>query len=271
MTVLALRVSYLAARGLGACAAAAAFAAPAQGADFPIGLRNADRGAIELSRQPSGETAFTAAAGRAPQISKAITVGLAHENDEDGSHALTTPFLFDYRNNRWEFLLSGDGFTRAVSDGKTASGLADLAAVAQYAVSLAPNWIVLPGLGLGVPVGGHVGSRHLSEVGQLLTVVSPTEKWTLGAGGIVSRSGGSPPGVNSYGTALLAKAQYKIDDDRAAIVSFKRGYKRGAGGGSVVAAEFDFPFFFKRPAALVAAQGLSRGKRNTAIEFDIQF
>lgn len=268
-----MRVSILLARlvawrGIGAIVVAGASVQPVLGADFPIGLRRIDRSAVDLSQQAAAGYSFTAAD---QQPTKSITIGLAHENDQDGSHSLTTPFALEYKLLPWDFLLTGDGFTRATSAGKPSSGPADVMSIAQYKIGLTGSWVLQPGLGLTLPVGGHNGSKQLSEAALLTLAVSPSTHVGLSGTGVVARTPAAPPGVSSYGSAFIAKGAYKQDDDHVALLLFKRSYKRGAGGGSVVSAEYDFPLLSWLSGSLVATQGLSRGQRNTTIELDLSF
>lgn len=241
-------------------------------ADFPIGLRRADQAAVAMSRLARrADLAALPTPPPPPPPEKTIVVGLAWEHDQDGSHAVTTPFLFDYLDGPWEFAISGAGYTHAVSGDKTLSGVADVDLAGQYAFAVADGWSVTPGLGVTVPVGGEVGTRHLAETGQLLLAFSPDAQWTILAGGTVSHSGGAPPGVSAYSNAFLAKARYTSDATHVAFIAFKRSYTRGAGGSSTVIAEIDLPWATTKGVALSVSQGLSSGKRFTAIEFDLAF
>jgi hypothetical protein len=240
------------------------------GADFPIGLRRADLAAIAQSR-PRGQVDLVAMTVAAPPPIKSITLGLAYEDDQDGSHALTTPFLLDYLSDAWEFAVSGDGYTHATSSDKTLSDFGDVDLAAQYAFALADGWSVTPGLGFTLPAGGRVGTRHLAETGQMLAAFSPNAQWTILVGGFVRHSGDAPSGISAYSDAVLAKALYAWDNSHAAFVAFKRDHTRGDGGSSAVIAEVDFPSASTTGAAISVSHGLSRGKRYTTIEFDLSF
>jgi hypothetical protein len=241
----------------------------AQGADFPIGLRLRDQNTIELLRQGTTQRSFQASAEGEPV--KSVTLGLAYEKDQDGGHSVTTPFLFDYASGSWEFMFSGDGYTWATFGAEHKSGFADLAPFAQYMLPLNSQMALLPGLGFTVPGGSQVGSKHVAQNGQLMLVGTASDRWSWAVGGLIAHEKSSAAGVSDYATSVLGKAKYTWADRSAAVIGFKRGYLRGAGGRSVLLVEYDFAINGSMSGSLSAVHGLTAGSRNNGIELDISF
>lgn len=259
------RMTRVGAAGLSAVLFALCGAAGA--ADVPLVLRRGDQAAIDLSRR--GPPSFLATDAGAPAAVKSVTLGVAHVNDQDGGHALSMPYFLEYRGPAWD-LISGDGYSRGSSGSQRFSGFGDVSVLAQYPIGLSGSWILVPGLGLTLPVGGQVGSKHLGESGRLALVVSPSDRWTWAGVAVLSHSGGTPAGISSYATTGIARGQYDFGDGSQGIVLFTRTNVRGAGGSSALVLEYDFSIG-SRPVALSAIQGLTAGKRSTTIELDLTF
>jgi hypothetical protein len=202
-----------------------------------------------------------------------LTVGVAAARAEDDGHVVSTPIAFGYqtagKTEWWKFELKGDGYVKVrTPDAPSASGLGDLAFNVYHWLS--PQ--LIGGLGLGIPSHGEVGSRDWSENAKLVFHGDfGSSRWSYLLIGIAAHLHGAAAGTGSVSEALYGELDYNIGDRQTMLVNLSRGHQRGARGVTVFGLEYDFPIAKKWDGKLGASRGLTRGARDTGVEFDVTY
>jgi hypothetical protein len=202
------------------------------------------------------------------EVKWASTLGAAYTDAENGTHTWSTPFRIDASAGAMSYTLQGDGYVRP-SGGAT--GLADPTLLVRR------NWAMeggkttlVGGGGVTFPVGGPVGGRKFSERVLAGVVQSLSDRWTgIVIGSLLRAEGAQANGRAAYLQVGVAQLQYAFDDATAGILQFVTVHRNGGGTSNQVTAELDFALGEKFTGALMVTRGLTRGARDTTIEFDL--
>ena len=242
------------------------------GVDFSLSLRKLDQSALGVLREvEEAEPEAALVKPPPPRTKRMVTLGLAREVDQNGDSASMTPFLVDVEQGKWQYHLSGTGYTWARSGEERKQGIADVSALVAYAYKVSKGIALIPALELTFPTHGEVGSKGLSEDVRLSVVFNASKTWSWSLAGLVARVERAPPSASRYTQGVAGKVVYSWNDDTSAFVSLNRTYSRGKGGSSVVVAEVDFPLPHKIFGSLSASQGLTSAKRDKIVEFDLTY
>lgn len=246
-------------RGAGLLAAAWLATAPSLAAD-PTPAQQARR-----SRQAA---ASLREAPARPTLT--VQLGVAHDQDEAGARAWTTPFDLTWAaaGGAWGAELSGDGVARQRdAEGTRASGLADVVAAAWWQ----PSTRVTLWAEFLLPTHGEVGSTDGAQALRL-QVETPTSGagWSATLQGAVSRDNAPAEGARRYGQTLSAWLGKALGGDVTAGLSATRSWQGGAPGTTDLGGDLEFPLA-GRTATLRLTRGISAGARHTTIGFDLRF
>ena len=200
-----------------------------------------------------------------------LTVGVAYDRDEEGTHATTTPYQWEHQfgdlNNPWKFRLKGDGYTKSREAGATSvDGFGDVELHLDHGLGLGFSASV----NLVLPSKGDVGSRTASQGGTLICERDFGTAWTASASASLDHENGAPAGKSAYAKQLYADLNYKVDADRNVLFSMARTWRAGTPSTTDLGVEYDFPILAKKlSGALSLVRGITSGSRHTAIEFDL--
>jgi hypothetical protein len=235
----------------------------AQGADLSLGLRKIDQNTV---------TALSGAQESEPKAN--LTLGLAYERDETGSHSLAVPFLYDYNLSPWDFQISG-AYTRNANTEGGSTGFSDVSVAGARTYKPRGNVAVTPSFTINLPTHGQVGSSRLSEEGDLLLALGDLRTLTIEGRFDHTPVPGQSPRISENTQTILGGGEYSWNCDTGgnctdAIMKVSRAYTRGNGGNSTIFGQFDFPIRWKQlKGSLIASQGLSAGQRRKSIELDL--
>lgn len=250
---------------------------------FPVakGALSVESRLFRLDRRPAGVTAaskiniLTLEGAKPVGWVYSFTAGGAYTDGDDGSRTWSTPFSLDAQNGDFGLTLLEDGYMR-ISGATKASGLGDPTFGASYVFGKdnpeSPTKWFKTGLSVTLPAGGDVGSAHSSEALSGSYTFTPAAGWSIKTGVNLSRAEGAISGANPYGQSALIRIEYGWGpDDRSSAVSLqaKQSHHNGGSNTAELLFEWDFPFWKKTNAALSLAQGLTKGARDTSIEFDV--
>jgi len=143
---------------------------------------------------------------------------------------------------------------------------------ATYAVSGSGATGLVVGAGVTVPTAGEVGSTSASQ--QLLARYgfSLTKQWGAALIGTVGRGNAEPDeGASRITWGGAAQAVHVIDSSTDVALKLSRQYRQGAGGSTSIVAVTDFPLWGSIGGTLSYGNGLTSGKRDKSLEFDLTF
>ena len=253
---------------------AAALAAPSLASSAPSDLTSGLEREVRETRQLSRDirSGTRAATATAPGLKTNLTIGFAHDKDQDDVKSGTTPFDLSVAatgENWWKFDLKGDGYTRIQTPGEdSASGLSDLKAEAMHPIVEGLRW----GVGIKIPVGGNVGSKTSGQTGKLLWAPNASGAWSFAAAAIVSRANGEmKPGVSRIAKVAYGQIAYDLQNGMGVVGSLSRMHRSGIGSATDAGLELDFTPSPNIDGAASVSRGLTSGSRHTGIEVDFTF
>lgn len=229
------------------------------------------RTAREVRREgvdPAGMRARARAA--APKPTMTLSAGVAYDKDEADGKVVGMPLAFSYRtpgDKWWKVQVLGD-YGRATAPGSPAAeGWSDI--TVNLLRPIAKGFT--GSIGVGIPVGGDMGSKKWSQRAKLIHSGAIQGDWSYVVVGSLSHTQRNIPGVSDWSQSLYGEVDYDLGNDRTVLVGLARGHTRGRRGATELSFGYDFPIRESLSGTLSLNRGLTSGFRHTGVGFDLTY
>lgn len=204
----------------------------------------------------------------------ALNLGIAHDSEDAGARTVFTPFSLSYQmpgdGNRTTFEIAGDGWMRATAPGtEPVRGLADL--VLRVSRPLSPAWTAV--LGVGVPIGGDLGSSSAMQQLQLVHALIRSSGWATLAVVDLRHYNDSPAGRSSVSQVVYGEVSRDLGHGYTVLVNLSYAHRSGdaPAGTTDLGVGYEFPLSGRLGAVVLMTRGMTCGARHTAAEFDLTY